>query len=57
MSVLLGEGWAHAQATIAASAAPIRMGNGLDCGVIGDKARRRDVFDPVMIRERYHHQP
>jgi hypothetical protein len=30
-------GWAHAQATKVASAAPIRMGNGFDCGVIEDK--------------------
>jgi hypothetical protein len=30
-------GWAHAQATIVASTAPIRMGNCIDCGVIEKK--------------------
>jgi hypothetical protein len=37
MVVLLGKGWAHAQATSVANAAPIRMGNGFVCGVIEDK--------------------
>jgi hypothetical protein len=40
MSVLLfvvETGWAQAQAIIVASAAPIRMGNGFECGVIEEK--------------------
>jgi hypothetical protein len=31
-------GWAHAQANSVASAVPIRMGNGFECGVIEDKS-------------------
>jgi len=31
------EGWVHAQAASAASAAPTRLGNGFDRGVIEDK--------------------
>jgi hypothetical protein len=55
MSVLLVDGWAPAQAISVASASQRAFAIGV--GVIDDEARVRDVFDPVMIHDVYHHEP
>jgi len=53
MVELLVDGWAQPQATSVATASPLRFRNAV--GVIESKTRSADVFNPVMIRDVYHH--
>jgi len=56
MAELLFEGCAHAPAASVASTSPVVVFR-IAVGVIATKARTREVFHPVMIRDVYHHVP
>jgi len=53
MAELLFDGWAQPQATSVASASQLTFR--IAVVVIDRKARSPDVFNPVMIRDVYHH--
>jgi hypothetical protein len=53
MVELLVDGWAQPQATSVASASQLRVR--IAVVVIERKTRGAHVFDPVMIRDVYHH--